>query len=270
VSKAFVDTTVLANVLLKRGAAQQECIAALQRFQSTESPTYALKELKAGALFGWIWLHNKCVAYESYSKVAAALSGMAHSRRRNLPLTAIEAWEETVRNQNATLGSLAEKYGPNASEDRVKSDRLRLGLRKRITTAWRDRKTIVRIVHPLPCYEDAELTIKRSGLIDPWPTKCDPTPNCHLARLMADEPETISRLYKAVKKGSSKPENNRRLKALRHILRTPKRPISDDMCRALGDAVFAFLAPPDSVVLTTNIDDHTQLAEALGKSAETP
>lgn len=231
---------------------------------------YALKELKAGALFGWIWLHNKCVAYESYSKVAASLSGMARSRRRNLPLTAMEAWEETVRNQNATLSSLAEKYGPNATEDRVKSDRLRLGLRKRVMTAWRGRNSVVRIVHPLPCYQDAELIVTRSGLIDSSPTECRPTPNCHLAMLMAEEPDKILRLHATVKKSSSKPENARRLKALRHILRTPKRPITDSMCRALGDAIFAYLAPPDSVVLTTNISDHKPLAEALGKSAETP
>ena len=44
--------------------------------------------------------------------------------------------------------------------------------------------------------------------------------------------------------------------------------MSDKTCRDLGDAVYAFFAPPDSVVLTTNIRDHRPLAEALGKQAK--
>src|SRR6202041_2375605 len=108
-TKAFVDTTVLVNILLKRGPLQQSCLASLSRYQSVEVPTYALKEMKAGPLFAWIWLHNKCVACQSYSKVLAALHGMASSRRRNLPLTALEAWQEIVRGQSVAVGELARR-----------------------------------------------------------------------------------------------------------------------------------------------------------------
>jgi hypothetical protein len=41
-------------------------------------------------------------------------------------------------------------------------------------------------------------------------------------------------------------------------------------CRRLGDAFFALYAPPDAVILTTNIKDHAPLAEALGKQARIP
>jgi hypothetical protein len=46
--------------------------------------------------------------------------------------------------------------------------------------------------------------------------------------------------------------------------------LDNGKCRSLGDAVFAFLAPADSVILTTNVKDHQPLAEALGKSAISP
>jgi hypothetical protein len=53
------------------------------------------------------------------------------------------------------------------------------------------------------------------------------------------------------------------------LVRT-SRPLDNSKCRSLGDAVFAFLAPVDSVILTTNIKDHRPLAQALGKSAVSP
>lgn len=268
--KAYVDTTILVNVLLKRGAVQQTCIAALKRYDSTELPTYALKEMKAGPLSGWIWLHNKCVACRSYAQVLAALHGMARSPRRNLPLTALEAWQEISMRNSVTLGQLVESYGRAAIEDVVKADRLRLGLRRRIMTAWRARNSTISVVHPLPCYQDAELGFANSGVINCRPVECHPTPNCSLATQMAKDPDKVRLLHAAVEKSPPKAENARRLKALRHILRTPKRPLDDGMCRALGDAIFAFFAPSNSVILTTNIGDHKVLAEALGKSAETP
>ncbi len=268
-NRAYVDTTILVNVLLKRGVAQERCLAALRRFDLAEVPTFALKEMKAGPLYAWAWLHNKCVACQSYSKVHGALSAMARSRRRNLPLTALEAWEEMVRKHTATLGQLTKQYGKDASEDTVNCDRLRLGLRRRISTAWRSRNTTLPVIHPLECYDDSDLVF-RSGIIDCRPMECSPTPNCTLALRMSSELDKVSRLRAAIEGAPSKPENARRLKVLRHISRTPKRPITDGMCRSLGDAIFAFFAPPGSVILTTNIIDHKPLAEALGKTSESP
>jgi predicted nucleic acid-binding protein len=270
VSRAFVDTTVLANILLKRDASRETCLRALERYTSTETPTYALKELKAGPLYNWIWLHNKCVASKSYRDVIRALSAMARSRRRNLPLTALEAWGEVANLPSSTLRGLVERYGADADQDMVLADRMRLSLRRRIQTAWRDRRTVASVVHPLPCYQEAELIVSHLGVIDARPTECNPTPNCSLAILMARIPETIRLLQRVCERNLAKAENVRRRKVLRHIARTPKRPIDDNMCRALGDAVFAVLAPSDSVILTTNLTDHKPLAEALGKLAESP
>jgi hypothetical protein len=211
-TRAYVDTTVLVNILLKRGPIQKSCVDSLSRYQSAEVPTYALKEMKAGPLYAWIWLHNKCVACQSCAKVLRALHGMASSRKRNLPLTAIEAWEEIARSDSATLAMLVKKYGRDASDDVVKCERLRLGLRRRITTAWRDRHRAIPVVEPLACYEDSDLEVDKFGMINPWPIECDPTPNCSLAAEMAKEPSRIRRLHAAVESCPAKAENTRRLK----------------------------------------------------------
>jgi hypothetical protein len=43
-----------------------------------------------------------------------------------------------------------------------------------------------------------------------------------------------------------------------------------DICRSLGDAIFAFFAPDDCIIVTTNLKDHEPLARALNKSATRP
>ena len=87
---------------------------------------------------------------------------------------------------------------------------------------------------------------------------------------MKRRPGNLRKLRQASSKLPPKTENTRRAQALRELIRKPKRKVDDKTCRALGDAVFAFFAPSDAVVLTTNLKDHGPLAEALGKRAITP
>ena len=78
----------------------------------------------------------------------------------------------------------------------------------------------------------------------------------------------LIKLREAVLKQPSKAENTHRARALKELIRN--RPLTDSLCRWLGDAVFVFFAPTDSVVLTTNVKDHQPLAQALGKGVEAP
>lgn len=65
------------------------------------------------------------------------------------------------------------------------------------------------------------------------------------------------------------PEGDRRAAALRKVLDGAK-VLPPAECRKIGDAVFAFFAPANSDILTTNINDHRPLAHSLGKSAVSP
>jgi hypothetical protein len=268
-TKAFLDTTIVVNILLKRGELHDRCRTALQRFDKVSFPAYALKEMKAGALYSWIWLHNRCVAEKSYERVMRAIHAMANTRRKNLTSSALEALAETGASRRMQMGSLVQKYGPSANEDTVHCDRMRLGLRKRITTAWAKRRAFgAEISDPLPCYTNEDLTMKL-GLIE-CHLSCDWKRGCEIAEKMSHEPEKVSALRAVAQSDPSRQENIRRSQVLRHIVRTPNRPINNSQCRAIGDAVFAFFAPPDTVILTTNIRDHGPLAKAVGKRAEEP
>jgi len=269
-TKAFLDTTIIVNILLKRNELHDRCRAALQRFDSASFPAYALKEMKAGPLHAWIWLHNRCVTDRSYERVVRAIHAMARTRQKNLADSALEAVAETGASKRMKMGSLVEKYGASATEDVVHCDRMRLGLQRRITQAWRQPFALeADISNPLPCFEIGEFTIKR-GLIEFARLSCDWKRGCEIAAQMSREPEKVVALRKVTESDPSRRESNKRSQSLRHIVRTPNRPMNDNQCRAIGDAVFAFFTPADSVILTTNIKDHRPLAAALGKRAEEP
>ena len=266
-SKAYLDTTILADVLLGSSEAKARSLAALKRFDSAETPVYAIKELKAGPIYNWVWLHNTLKKTGSHAKTLKAIQGMM-CYKRNLPATALGALAECARATRATFGELAERYGKKADSDAVAADRLRLEARRRITMAWRKRRTLATVVVPLECYTEHEPHEGRDGLLTCLPVKCDDRVGCALQPILKAKPHDLSALRKVVLEEPRKPENSRRAQALKELVRN--RPLTDQMCRSLGDVVFAFLAPSDSVILTTNEKDHRPLADALGKKVEKP
>jgi hypothetical protein len=83
-------------------------------------------------------------------------------------------------------------------------------------------------------------------------------------------PDILRALRDAIPESSARDEDRNRRKVLKQLINTPKLPLTEQQCRWLGDAIFAFFCPEDAVILTTNIKDHKPLAEAIGKIAEQP
>jgi hypothetical protein len=85
---------------------------------------------------------------------------------------------------------------------------------------------------------------------------------------LAKEPVQLERLRNETDKIDNA-EHRRRSQAMSDIRRKGP-PVSQKQCRDLGDAVFAFFAPPESTILTTNLRDLRPLAETLGKACKSP
>ncbi len=269
--KAFIDTTILTDAVLKRDENYTAARAALQRFDVTELPVYAIKEFKAGPLANFVWFHNKLALLKSFQKGLAALQRMALSPRRYTTATALQALAEAARtNSRFSLGHLQEIYGPKASLDAVNCDMFRLAIKSRVLRAWADRRKIAsNVVNPLACYTETAPR-EENGLLVINPVKCN-VGDCCLRPLLKSKPEDLEHLRKAIPKDSTKREDQKRSQALRELIRRkPGEAMSEDSCQSLGDAVFAFFAPQDSVILTTNLRDHEPLAKALGKQAQEP
>jgi hypothetical protein len=271
VAKAYVETTVLTDALLKPGPRSASARSAIGRFVESQLPVYSIKEMKAGPLHHYVWLHGKLATTGSWEKTLAQLRRMATTPRRYWVSTAIEALEAGAHTErNVTLGDLVKKYGGTATDDVVRCDRYRLSLRSIIMRAWKQRRKLTStVVDELECYPEANITEER-GLIELGETRCQPSNECSLGERLRKNPDVLARLRRVVESQPSKPENTRRAKVLKEMVRLPKEKLTAQQCRQLGDAVFAFFCPLDAVILTTNAKDIGPLAEALGKKAQTP
>lgn len=269
-NKAFVDTTILTDVLLKTGEAKENAEMALNKFTLTLLPVYAIKEFKAGPLKNFVWFHNKLYIVKSFEKAVDALQKISRTPQRYLTSTAIQSLKEATGSiSKETPASLEKKYGENALLDKILCDEIRLAIKVSIYKAWQKRRKMTsEVVLPLPCYREVAPYEKR-GLIELIPKNCNLSVECVVVELMKKKPEDLRKLRDVIK-DSDKTENKRRAKILRQIYRTPKMPINDRDCKYLGDAVFAFFAPADSMILSTNIKDHLPLAKALRKKAISP
>jgi len=270
-AKAYVDTTILTDALLKRDEYYRAAKAALQRFEVTELPVYAIKEFKAGPLANFVWFHNKLALLKSYQKALVALQRMSLSPRRYRTATGLQALAEAAgATGRFSLAHLQEIYGAKANLDAVNCDRFRLAIKTRVLRAWANRRNITsNVVDPLSCYTETA-PYDENGLIVIEPVKCKVEKECCLGPILKSKSQDLEKLRNASPKNPTRREDRKRSQALRELIRKPKQAMSEDSCRNLGDAVFAFFAPQDSVILTTNLKDHSPLARALGKQAEQP
>ncbi len=271
-NKAFVDTTVLTDALLKPGTRANSARSLIRSFHESLLPVYAIKEFKAGPLHHYVWFHGKLVTTNSWEKTLTQLRKMAGAPfKARWVSTAIEALEAGAhKNRTATLGRLRQKYGDNATEDRVICDRYRYTLHSIIMRGWRQRRKITsQVVDELDCYNEAELTEER-GLIDIGETECFPKDECALAERLRQDAAGLKAMYTAVAGERDKPENIKRSQVLNDLIRVPNRKLTSKQCRHLGDAIFACCCPSDAVILTTNERDLRPLAESLGKKVQGP
>jgi hypothetical protein len=270
-TSAFVDTSVLTDVLLKPGASRAQAVAALSKFDETLLPVYAIKEFRAGPLRYFAWTHNVLVNEKSFSRAMFRVHAVSRTPQRYLNSTSIEAI--AIATQAAlgtkTTAEVQAQYGPNVTMDNVAADELRIALRSLIWKAWRKRRRVTsRIVNPLSCYGEPD-PVEENGLIVVGDGRCTLEPSCALAPEFRKRIGDTRALRDAVQAQGEGREHQRRYQALRELART-NRSLDNSKCRSLGDAVFVFLAPAGSVILTTNINDHQPLAQALGKSAASP
>ena len=268
-TKAFVDTTVLTDSLLKPKTKGIAAKAALKRFDETLLPVYAIKEFKAGPMYYYVWTHNKFALASSFQDALEALHGMILSPRKYLPATAVEAIQTAVaENLSLSFKSLANKYGEKATANVALRDLFRASLKVLILKAWKQRRTVTtEVVQPLTCYPEVGPTAS-DLLIEMDTGKCKPEKECCLGPSLRKRTDDLKTLVETIKNLTEKPENDKRHKVLREISRKPTDAISETYCRGLGDAYFALFCPKDAVILSTNISDHEPLARALGKKAQ--
>jgi len=267
-TRAFLDTTILADALLKIGRDNKQANASFARYEELLVSGYAVKEFKAGPLRGYVWLHNKIVTSRRWGDAIEAIASVW--QQRNLSTTATRTVADFTNSMGAQLAELGLINQDGSQYQDLLAKEARIWLKTKITKAWRDhKKPRFKHVNPLSCYAVREPSEKPDGLIDSHPLRCTLGHCCLRQQFTADLVAT-EKLELACKALADKPEMNKRRSVLHDIRRKPKAPIDHGACIRLGDAVFALQCPTDAVVLTTNLVDHGPLCAALGKTAQTP
>jgi hypothetical protein len=267
--KAFVETTIIANALLKPGNEMgRAALSALARYDETFLPVYAIKEWKAGIVKHYAYFHEKLVQTKSLSRTVqliAALPDQFHRYRKN---TSLEALAEAVK-LGARRGSA--RTTASLTDDEELADRYRLAVASLLIRSWRKRRQITtETIQELDCYTESPPTLSDAGTFDLTPLNCDRETECSLASALKRRPDLLTKMADAIPAASMRQEDIKRRQVLRDLVRSKHFELTPERCRALGDAIFAFFAPPGCVILTTNIKDHAPLAEAVGKTAEKP
>jgi hypothetical protein len=265
VNRAYVDTTVLTDALLKDDLRIK---TALGRYNWTGLPVYAIKEFRAGPLKNWIWFYNKLVN-NSYSDALRALHQMGFTPRRYTTQTVIEALHQGAKESESIVNKdILAKY-PGQTLGQTIRDQYLLHLKRKIVQSWQQRRTLTtEVVQELSCYPERAPRFHPGGLIENDHLGCDHGGECCLAVELRRRRPALDKILATLKTLPPKAENQRRIRILKEFLRKKRFVLEDKHCRGLGDVIFAVFCPDDAVILTTNIKDHEPLAAALGKKAE--
>lgn len=267
--KAYVDTTIIADALLKPGNPKSTAArSALKRYEQTFLPVYAIKEWKAGIVKNYAYFHEKLVQTKSLTRTIQIINSLPEQYWRYRKSTSLEALASAV---HLAARTRRRDTPPAANEDRELADRYRLAIASLLIRRWRERRSLTtETIQDLDCYTESPPVLDESGVFNLSPVDCDSETECCLANDLRSKPELLRKMADAIPAASTRREDVQRRQVLRDLGRSKHFQLTPERCRALGDAVFAFFSPSDCVVLTTNLRDHLPLVTAIGKTAETP
>lgn len=256
--RAFVDTTILAEVLLKSGDSHDAAIRALGQYKETLLPVYAIKEWKRGQFARYVYIYNELNRTRSFSQTSISLSKLFYRPR----------WQSTAHEAQA-IAVLHLPSDPMVPSDEELADRFRLAYKTLIYRSWESRRSVTTAtVMDLECYVESGPREDAKGRIDIRPRDCKNDQECCLANRLRKNPDALIKLRDSIPP-SGREEDSRRREVLRKLA-VHHGTLERKDCQALGDAYFALFAPDDSDILTTNLKDHKPLAAALGKTAVAP
>ncbi|HUX90719.1 MAG TPA: hypothetical protein VMV48_08525 [Gallionellaceae bacterium] len=270
-SNAFLDTTIFCDALgLSTPARKQVASSALAKYQKTEAPFYALKELRAGPLASWILAHNILVAHNTILEAVDRISRATAFKPRQGSV----ASKAIISGMVAVLAQIKISKNPKDYDEKTELENY---LCRYIFKQWQKRRTIVnQIVQPLSCFIDSDLILdgKLIRFAGDSP-ECSKASSCGAAIELKKYPEEIDKILIALRPpktiaGTEKRETTRRRAALKEVLNRASNEFPRKDCRALGDAYFCIMAPSNSEILTTNASDFEPMTQVLNKILTIP
>lgn len=269
--KAFVETTVLTDFLLKLDGSEIRARDVLQNYEFITVPHFAWKEFKRGPLTTFIWAHNKLAETKSFNVTLQRVQGMSRTPKRYFTSTAIQAIQTAFSANFADLATadVFARYG-STNFDEMMADACRLELRRVISRSWSSRfRLFDGITDTLSCYPDAELFYD-DGMIVYKPYDCPKGTDCCLKDKLSLKSNSLKKIRLALGKLSDKSEIIKRREVVKRIEKHPSSVMSPSDCRSFGDAYFVLFCPDGHDIITTNLSDIKPMADELNINVVKP
>lgn len=266
---SFLDTTIVID--LAQGDSPSKSSVFVSENQPAHMAQYALRELLTGRVRNLCDVHNVVLGAEDFAQALFALV--------NLP--AMEGRKKQAKLQDVAQGLMTVfEAHPNGSRNSLKRQLLQ-DLSLRAGRLWRNAQRLsgVATVQKLSCFNANGKLARGHGGELRGPNNsfnCSKDERCAAAAYIHDDPVALTKMIDALhpsklkEEAKTKNENSQRRKALKELQDKGPKEFNKRFCRALGDAYFAAMCPPGSVVVTTNVADFEPLCAALGKRVQRP
>lgn len=269
-TNAFVETTIITNLLLKKDGSEQRAKALLDQYSEVIIPEFSWKEFKRGPLMHFRWLHNKLNDTKSLTATFLAYQKLTSGFKPYMVSTAAQALHTgSTYLSSMTTVDLQNKYGTLATIDAIQADIIRLRIKEVICDAW-DARSSLGCKHPLSCYENIDITFDKKGNVVLTPTDCPLRLDCCLRQQVVGRKDDLGKIKSALNLCPVKKETTDRRKILKQLIKRPRTEMDRNQCRSFGDAYFALFCPADTEIVTTNVKDIVPLAESLGIKVRSP
>jgi len=272
VAGSFLDTTIVINIAEKTDPHFSKSKQYLLANQPVTFPYYALRELLAGHVQLLCRLHNILRGSNNVGEAFLAISRM-HPLEGRKKHSSFQALGEALSDlcQRSPKGTLEEV-----------TPALTRALALRIARVWSSacRPTAMEVTQPLSCFNHGDVGYGIMGELrgpnGSFNCRSHASNRCAAAAYIYGDQVALTNLIAALRPKkltpgqASKNENIQRRKVLKDLQTDGPSKFNKQKCRALGDAYFATMCPPGSVVVTTNASDFEPLCAALNKSFSVP
>jgi predicted nucleic acid-binding protein len=255
---AYLDTTILAELCLKKAPDALRIRAVLDEYGERQISAYVLKEFRGGVLNDLVFYYNRLAKAEGLAEIFDILGNLDQGGFRN--------YRHKIANQ--VTASLTRTYPGEINFDRA-LDRLVDELSDLICDAWEEVQQIGTVIESLACFDgQGPRYDDGSGLIE-MPTCWGEPPDggCCVA-LRARQMEILATVIEALQH-VSKREARRQIESLQAAQNEPLS-LSRHHCRAFGDFAVVLFAPDGADVLSTNRADFLALCRVLAKTYRNP
>lgn len=267
---AFLETTAMVDLIFQDKRRRNQVRELLEAYEAKYSSQYVKMEIKRGVLQYYVALYNKSVECKNIGEVYAYVHTLSATPKRNMLgtiLGALEAFYKDVENR-----AIAE--GLPAGEPLAVQKKLLEGfLRTQIRRFWPSfpRQVDVVLDH-VECYKHKYAlnppVMTAEGKFDNTLQNCDKyKPGiCRIREVLNENEDPVRLLLGSLQKiGAPDQETQKRIRAMKEMMRLQKRDVLQKDCWRSGDVVIALEAPDESEIVTHNCKHFTPICDALGK-----